>query len=81
MFDLNEKLIDWRTRFMVHDEFSDDQIEELESHLLESIEILRGKGLEEGEAFRRASENLGDAHTLRADYLKIDLNNLNFVSR
>jgi hypothetical protein len=56
-FDLNQALAAWRKQFS--DELSDEQLKELESHLLESSTALQQGGFSEAEAFLVAAHRLG----------------------
>lgn len=56
-FNLNLSLAAWRERFS--DELSDEQMKELESHLLEASTALQERGLTEAEAFLVAAHRLG----------------------
>jgi len=56
-FDLNQAFAAWREGFS--DELSDEQLKELESHLIEASTALKEKGLSEAEAFLIAARRLG----------------------
>ncbi|MCC6511735.1 MAG: hypothetical protein IT423_21725 [Pirellulaceae bacterium] len=78
MFELGNAILQWRRSFQQNCSLNDDRIDELESHLRESISELNRKGLSEEESFVVAMKRLGYAHTLDAEYQK---NNLLGVSQ
>lgn len=76
MFELNEALRKWRDSLKGKNTLLETDIKELESHLLEEREILKGKGLSEEEAFRIASRRLGETGELSREFSKVDGNHI-----
>lgn len=60
MFKLKEALKYWKRKLRSNPAFEDGDIAELESHLLEEIEHLKAEGLSEEDAFKKASQEIGD---------------------
>ncbi|MHA3772089.1 hypothetical protein ACXR0O_11180 [Verrucomicrobiota bacterium sgz303538] len=58
-FDLEASVAAWRARFRAHEVISDAQIDELESHLRDSIADLNQSGLTHEESFLLARHRLG----------------------
>jgi uncharacterized membrane protein len=72
MFDLNDSIANWRSR-LAHDEScTAADLSELESHLREQVDALRGSGLSEEEAFWVAGRRLGDAASLSVEFAKVN---------
>ncbi len=63
-FDLTEALADWRQRLRAVPNLSDDDVTEMESHLLDSVEEWQAKGLSELEAFQLACQRFGDSRAV-----------------
>jgi hypothetical protein len=70
MFDLEKCISDWKRSFQQSCSICEESIEELESHLRESIDDLRRKGLNEEEGFIIATKRLGHAAKLEREYKK-----------
>lgn len=70
MFDLNRELRRWRRSVSRHGVLGRDEIDELESHLLESFETLEREGASPAEAFSSAERGLGDPWILSREYGK-----------
>lgn len=57
-FDLNRAISSWKKKLGRHPQLEPGDIEELEAHLLESVDSLVDSGLEEEQAFIQASQNI-----------------------
>ena len=71
-FNLNQALLNWREALGASPALPSQTVEELESHLLGSLEALRAKGLSEEEAFYVAARRVGPADTLCREFAKIN---------
>ena len=72
MFNLNEKIINWRGNLAQSETLGSSDIDELESHLREEIEQLTALNLSDEEAFLVATHRLGSTDSLAAEYKKIN---------
>lgn len=72
MFNLNESIKGWKAKLGNCDSFTGNDIEELESHLLDEIESLKEKELSEEEAFYIASSRLGEVDLLSSEFSKVN---------
>jgi hypothetical protein len=70
MSDLDDKISKWRTELTQPGGISADEIAELESHLLQELDLLKKSGLQPDEAFFIASHRLGQPVELAAEYSK-----------
>lgn len=70
MFELNRELESWRKRFSRESRLQGDELEELESHLLELHEGLVQSGHSDHEAFALAIKRLGEPADIKAEYAK-----------
>jgi|AntRauTorckE6833_2_1112554.scaffolds.fasta_scaffold11436_2 putative ABC transport system permease protein len=70
MFDLEQALNNWKKSLRKNPEFETGDIEELHSHLLDRIEVLKIDGATEQEAFQTAVDELGDIHDLDQEWKK-----------
>ena len=77
MFELGNAILEWRRTFQQSCSLSKDRIDELESHLRESVSELNRKGLSEEESFVVAIKRLGYARTLDAEFQKNNLLGVN----
>ena len=77
MFELSKAILQWRRSFQKGCSLSTDRIDELESHLRESVSELNRKGLSEEESFVVAMKRLGYAQTLDAEFQKNNLLGVN----
>jgi hypothetical protein len=71
-FDLIEALRMWRTNLKRLPEFQNGNVEELEAHMIDSIELLRAKGLSEEEAFWIATRRVGSSEKLALEFGKVN---------
>lgn len=69
-FDLNQAIQRWREGFAQSPAFQRDNVDEMETHLRDSIASLQSRGLSEAEAFQIASQRLGGAEQLNAEFAK-----------
>ena len=58
-FDLNRAMATWRQQLGQSPAYREENLEELESHLRDSIATLAGKGLTDEEAFLVATRRVG----------------------
>ncbi len=72
MFRLKDSIDNWKQKLSNSNSFTNSDIEELESHLLEEIDILKKKELTEEEAFYIASSRLGSVELLSSEFSKIN---------
>jgi hypothetical protein len=72
MFNLEEKISECRQQMLAAGIQTPVPLEELESHLREDIERLMKSGFEEQEAFENAACQIGQPHTLKSEFTKIE---------
>jgi hypothetical protein len=72
-FDLNKAICNWRETLAGSPAMGAGDLDELETHLRDSIFTLEGKGLSAHEAFWVARSRMGDASALTAEYQKIHI--------
>jgi hypothetical protein len=70
-FDLNRALQDWRAQLADSSSVKRESLDELETHLRESVARLCGVGLSEEEAWLIAQKRFGQANALGAEFAKI----------
>jgi hypothetical protein len=70
MFDLDKSILEWKQSFQQGSSIDQGSIEELESHLRESVAELHRKGLNDEESFFVAINRLGQASSLKAEFTK-----------
>lgn len=75
MFSLEKELHKWRTDFTDNEDFTEEDIQELESHLLDKISELEKQGLSQAEAYSKALNELGFVNELEGEYKKANLKN------
>ncbi len=68
IFDIISELRKWRKPFKVRPFYGDDDVAELESHLLDCYSNLLARGVAEQNAFREAVAQVGPESQLRCDY-------------
>jgi len=71
-FDLNRAIKDWRARVANSPALRNENVDELESHLRDSVNRLRAAGLGEEEAWTAANRNLGECEELEHEFAKIN---------
>lgn len=68
MFDLSRELQNWKVPFRASHLYSREDLNELESHLLDSVEAELENGASQEDAFWMALAKVGDEPTLRRQY-------------
>jgi hypothetical protein len=71
-FDLNRAIQHWREDLAQSPAFHSDNLNELESHLRDSIAALRTRGLSADEAFIVATRRIGKGGLLEAEFAKVN---------
>lgn len=71
-FDLNESIQRWRANLEASSAFHATDLNELEGHLRDSINVLEAKGLSLQEAFLIAARRLGSPETLSTEFGKVN---------
>jgi len=71
-FDLNAAVAQWRKNFQSSPALRPQDVAELETHLRDSIQALRARGLTLEEAFLAASRRLGPRQELEPEYGKVN---------
>jgi len=71
MFNLEEKISEWRQQMLAAGIKTPVPLEELESHLREEIEQQMKSGLNEQEIFNSAVQKIGQAIALKAEFKKV----------
>jgi hypothetical protein len=72
MFDVEQQLEDWRTRFTRTEAMRGTDIEELEQHVRDSIATLMSNGLNAEEAFLIATRRVGSPAALDREFGKVN---------
>jgi hypothetical protein len=72
MFDLEEKIVEWRKQMLAAGIKSPVPLEELDSHLREEIEQQKKSGLSEAETFDAAVRKIGQAHVVQSEFRKVE---------
>lgn len=70
MFNLENAIQTWKRKLRSNPAFEDGDIAELESHLREEVESLKGEGFSEEEAFKHASEEIGEPEPIGDELYK-----------
>ena len=78
MFNLDESIKTWRNDLNKNDVLSLDDLDELESHLMDEITVLKEKDLSEEEAFLIAKSRLGQNDIIEEEYKKVNRNEIWF---
>ncbi len=71
-FDLNRAIDNWRQHLSQSPSYRADNVEELESHLRDSIATLAGTRLSEEEAFLIATRRVGMTRALEPEFAKVN---------
>jgi hypothetical protein len=71
MFDLESQIRDWRRHVQSAGSLSAHDMDELESHLRDSVDELTGQGLSVEEAFILSVRRMGDAAELNHEFAKV----------
>ncbi len=72
MHDLESRIAEWRATFAVAPGVGCETLDELESHLRETMDRLVDSGMTETEAFRIAVAQLGSLRTIASEFGKLD---------
>lgn len=67
-FDLNAAVENWRRELSSQRNLSPDARRELSAHLQDTFTALRGRGLNEEEAYRLARKRIGELHLLNREF-------------
>ena len=70
MFDLTQAIKKWRSGMLAESAFRRSDVDELQAHVLDTIDDLESKGLSKEEAFMVALHRTGDGAVLREEYVK-----------
>ena len=71
-FDLNHAIHNWRSQLAQSPAFRSENLNELESHLRDSISTLQTRGLSPEEAFSVAANRIGKDKTLVTEFAKLN---------
>ena len=71
MFNLEQAIADWRQKMLAAGIETPVPLEELELHLREEMERQVRTGVDEKEAFEKATQSIGEAQTLKAEFKKV----------
>ena len=71
MFNLEEKIVEWRKQMLAAGIQTPVPLEELENHLREDIERQMQSGVSEQTAFERASAQIGRAEPIKLEFKKV----------
>jgi hypothetical protein len=72
MFDLEKAIAEWRRQMLDAGIKTPVPLEELENHLREEIERQMKTGANQPDAFTSAVQELGPAHTVQNEFMKVD---------
>jgi len=72
VFNLNEKIAEWRRQMLAAGIETPVPLNELESHLREDVEQQMRSGLAEQQAFEIALQRFGQANALKAEFEKVE---------
>ena len=72
MFELKEQIIKWLSLLEADESYKKTDVEELESHVLEEIDQLKDKGLNEEEGFWVATHRIGNVKDLNVEFKKVN---------
>lgn len=75
-FDLNQAIEQWRGSLRQSPAFRQENLDELESHLRDSIAILKDRSLSDEEAFLIATRRAGSGAALGTEFGKINSNSI-----
>ena len=76
MFELESQIRKWRRHIQSAGSLGAQDVEELESHLRDSIDELTGRGVSVEEAFILSVRRMGDAEALHHEFAKIPTENV-----
>jgi hypothetical protein len=69
---ISEDLRAWSEQIQIDPSFTESDVEELRGHLIDLIEELAGRGLNEKEAFIIAAARLGDVSDLKSEFEEVN---------
>lgn len=75
-FDLNRSIVEWRRQFREAANLRQEVLDEMESHLRDSVATLNRQGLDPEESFLIAVRRLGSQDTLALEYAKVYPNDI-----
>ena len=75
-FDLSAAVRNWRENLATSPNFRTDDLDELESHLQDSVRELAARGLSAEEAFSIAIRRIGQGHGLAEEFARVNGNTL-----
>ena len=70
MYELNKEIAGWKSSVSRQRACSRDELNELESHLREEIDVLIGQGVTESDAFAEAVARMGAAEKISDEFAK-----------
>ena len=73
MFNLEQSIAEWRRQMLAAGIKTPVPLEELEIHLREEIDRRINSGLSEADAFRSATQNIGQAQSVQNEFAKINI--------
>jgi hypothetical protein len=76
MFDLESQIRKWRRHVQSAGSLGAQDVEELESHLRDSVDDLTGRGVSAEEAFILSVRRMGDAEALHHEFAKVPTENV-----
>lgn len=75
MLDLEERATAWRTEARLHSTLSEEELDELETHLRDRVDALVAGGDDTRAAYETARDQLGDVVAINAEYRKVRVPN------
>ncbi|MEM8861968.1 MAG: permease prefix domain 1-containing protein [Chloroflexota bacterium] len=72
MFELNQEIEKWKDHLLHTKSLKEDDVQEIKSHLIDSVDALTQSGLSEEEAFFVAKHRVGDVDALNSEYAKVN---------
>ena len=73
MFNLEKAIINWKSKLNENNTLTSDDLDELQSHLLDEIDSLRLKNLTDEESFLVACNRLGSFEAICSEFEKVNL--------
>lgn len=72
MFELNQEIEKWKDHLQQTKSLKEDDVQEIKSHLIDSVLDLTENGLSQEEAFFVAKHRIGDVSALNSEYAKVN---------
>ena len=72
MFELNQEIEKWQAHLQQTKSLRDEDVQEIKSHLVDSVIDLTENGLSQEEAFFVAKHRMGDLNVLNTEYAKVN---------